>query len=37
MPIDLIKPFLQIIDKAGKPTFANGGRGALLQDVPASV
>jgi len=24
MPIDIIKPFLKILDKAGKPTGANG-------------
>jgi len=25
MPIDIIKPFLDLVEKSGKPTGANGG------------
>jgi regulator of protease activity HflC (stomatin/prohibitin superfamily) len=34
MPIDIIKPFLELLDKAGKPVGANGSdRAPLLKDV----
>jgi regulator of protease activity HflC (stomatin/prohibitin superfamily) len=34
MPIDIIKPFLALLDKAGKPAGANGAdRAPLMQDV----
>ena len=37
MPIDIMKPFLEIIEKAGKPMGANGAsRVPLTSDVPAS-
>jgi regulator of protease activity HflC (stomatin/prohibitin superfamily) len=35
MPIDIIKPFLEILDKAGKPASANGlARGAVANGAP---
>jgi hypothetical protein len=35
MPIDLIKPFLDIVEKTGKPAGANGAaRTPLLTEVP---
>jgi regulator of protease activity HflC (stomatin/prohibitin superfamily) len=35
MPIDIIKPFLDILDKAGKPRGANGAAlNPVLEDVP---
>lgn len=38
MPIDIIKPFLELLDKAGKPAGANGADRALpLKGVPLSV
>src|ERR1700677_1769954 len=39
MPIDIIKPFLEILDKAGKPTGANGAaaRDLLPKDFPLAV
>jgi regulator of protease activity HflC (stomatin/prohibitin superfamily) len=34
MPIDIIKPFLALLDKAGKPAGANGAdRAPLMQDI----
>jgi hypothetical protein len=33
MPIDIIKPFLEILEKSGKPRGANGD--ARLADAPA--
>jgi regulator of protease activity HflC (stomatin/prohibitin superfamily) len=36
MPIDIIKPFLEIMDKAAKPIGANGAaRTPLVQDAPS--
>jgi len=41
MPIDIIKPFLQLIEKAGKPTGITATNGAarvpLAANGPASV
>jgi regulator of protease activity HflC (stomatin/prohibitin superfamily) len=38
MPIDIIKPFLDLLDKAGKPLGANGADHApLLKSVPMGV
>ena len=38
MPIDIIKPFLQLLEKAGKPVGANGAtRVPLMKDVPLGV
>jgi regulator of protease activity HflC (stomatin/prohibitin superfamily) len=39
MPIDIIKPFLELIEKAGKPVGANGAarRVPLVKDVPLGV
>jgi regulator of protease activity HflC (stomatin/prohibitin superfamily) len=39
MPIDIIKPFLEILDKAGKPTGGNGVRppAALTKDAPLAL
>ena len=38
MPIDIIKPFLQLLEKAGKPIGANGAtRVPLMKDVPLGV
>jgi regulator of protease activity HflC (stomatin/prohibitin superfamily) len=38
MPIDIIKPFLELIDKPGKPVGANGATHApLLKEVPLGV
>ena len=38
MPIDIIKPFLELFDKTGKAAGANGAtRVPLLKDVPLSV
>ena len=35
MPIDIIKPFLELLDKTGKATGANGGaRVPLMKDAP---
>jgi regulator of protease activity HflC (stomatin/prohibitin superfamily) len=35
MPIDIIKPFLEILDKAGKPASANGlARGPIANGAP---
>ena len=34
MPIDIIKPFLELLDKAGKPAGANGAdRAPLMKDI----
>jgi hypothetical protein len=34
MPIDIIKPFLDLFDKAGKPLGANGAdRAPLMKDI----
>ena len=36
MPIDIIKPFLALLEKAGKPIGANGdARVPLVKDVPS--
>ncbi len=38
MPIDIIRPFLELLEKAGKPVGANGAtRVPLMKDVPLSV
>ena len=38
MPIDIIKPFLELMDKAGKPVGANGsGRISPAKDIPLSA
>ena len=38
MPIDIIKPFLELFDKAGKPLGANGtDRASHLNDLPLAV
>jgi regulator of protease activity HflC (stomatin/prohibitin superfamily) len=38
MPIDVIAPFLQLLDKAGKPAGANGDARALpMKDAPLSA
>ena len=38
MPIDIIKPFLELLEKAGKPVGANGAtRVPLMKDVPLGV
>ena len=38
MPIDIIKPFLELLEKAGKPVGANGAaRAPLMKDVPLGV
>ncbi len=38
MPIDIIKPFLELMDKAGKPVGANGsGRISPAKDLPLSA
>jgi regulator of protease activity HflC (stomatin/prohibitin superfamily) len=39
MPIDIIKPFLTILDKAGKPTGGNGVRppATLIKDAPLAI
>jgi len=38
MPIDIVKPFLQLLEKAGKPANANGdARLPPRKDVPLSV
>jgi regulator of protease activity HflC (stomatin/prohibitin superfamily) len=38
MPIDIIKPFLDLIDKPGKPAGANGAaRLPLMKEAPAGV
>src|SRR5271169_2646478 len=39
MPIDVIRPFLELIEKAGKPVGANGAttRVPLMKDVPLGV
>ena len=38
MPIDIIKPFLELLEKAGKPVGANGdARAPLGKDVPLGV
>ncbi|MGO8738216.1 slipin family protein [Rhodoblastus sp.] len=38
MPIDIIKPFLELLDKAGKPLGANGAdRASPLKDQPLAV
>ena len=38
MPIDIIKPFLDLLDKAGKPLGANGAdRGPPLKNIPLSA
>ncbi len=38
MPIDIIRPFLELIEKAGKPASANGdARVPPMKDVPLSV
>jgi regulator of protease activity HflC (stomatin/prohibitin superfamily) len=38
MPIDIIKPFLALLEKAGKPVGANGdARAPLVKDVPLGV
>jgi hypothetical protein len=38
MPIDIIKPFLALLEKAGKPVGANGAaRVPLVKDVPLGV
>ena len=38
MPIDIIKPFLEIMDKAGKQPMANGVlHGTLLKEIPANA
>lgn len=38
MPIDIIKPFLELMDKAGKPVGANGsGRIPPAKDLPLSA
>ena len=34
MPIDIIKPFLDLVDKAGKPTGANGAARVATRDEP---
>jgi hypothetical protein len=35
MPIDIIKPFLELMEKTGKPAGANGAdRAPLTQGVP---
>ena len=35
MPIDIIRPFLELLEKAGKPVGANGAtRVPLMKDVP---
>ena len=38
MPIDIVKPFLQLLEKVGKPANANGdARVPPIKDVPLSV
>ena len=38
MPIDIIKPFLALLEKAGKPASANGdARVPPMKDVPLAV
>ena len=38
MPIDIIKPFLALLEKAGKPVGANGdARAPLVRDAPLGV
>jgi len=38
MPIDIVRPFLELLDKAGKPLGANGGdRAPPLKGVPLAV
>jgi hypothetical protein len=38
MPIDIIKPFLDLLDKAGKPLGANGAdRLSPLKGLPLSA
>ena len=38
MPIDIIKPFLELLEKTGKPAGANGdARVPLMRDVPLAV
>jgi regulator of protease activity HflC (stomatin/prohibitin superfamily) len=34
MPIDIMKPFLKILDRAGKPNVANGALGAQTTVAP---
>jgi regulator of protease activity HflC (stomatin/prohibitin superfamily) len=38
MPIDIVKPFLELLDKAGKPAVANGAaRGSLVMEPATRV
>jgi hypothetical protein len=39
MPIDIVKPFLELLEKAGKPTTANGVRPLtpLVKDAPLGI
>ena len=37
MPIDIIKPFLEILDKAGKPTIGVRPPAALTKDAPLAL
>jgi regulator of protease activity HflC (stomatin/prohibitin superfamily) len=37
MPIDIIKPFLELFEKSGKPAGANGARVPLIKEAPLGV